>query len=243
MMMKTLLFSVILTLVSYEAIAADSIKPGTYVTEGAWGNLEVSSSSADSPMKFTIDVVGGNGHICNVEGEIRNNQAITEDKCVIQFEGHSDRVSVTVGKGFTDACREYCGARAWFPGDYFPVNPFCSKSLSIRGDFSLNYKSGKYRKARDLLMKLLSECERFTDWHIQAEIRNDLAITEYHLGDKTACLKALEPIKRTFIDDPAKTYIVFDPVEGDWATGMVKTTRFNWQKCGGVLPVYSDTNK
>ena len=242
-MRRVLLSIVVMTFLSNGASAADSIKPGSYITEGAEGTLEVSGLTPDTPMKFVIAVVGDNGHVCNVEGEIRNNQATTEDECIIKFEPHPDRITVIVSDVYTDACRNYCGARAWFPGDYFPVNPFCSRSLSIRSDFSLNYKSGKFKKARDLLVKLLSECERFTDWHIQTEIRNDLAITEYHLGDKTACLKALDPIKRTFIDDPAKTNIVFDPVEGDWATEMVKTTRFNWKKCGGELPVYSDSTK
>lgn len=239
---KTLLTLVCMALLSADVMAADSIAPGVYITEGNWGSMEVSRSAPDSPLKFTINAMGANGHSCDVEGEIQNNQATTEEKCVIQFEIHPDRLSVIVRPESNNVCHRHCGMRAWFPGDYFPVIPFCRQSKSIREEFSFNYKSGRYQKARDLLVELLGKCERFTDWQIQAEVRNDLAVTEFHLGDKTACLKALEPIKRAFIDDPDKTGVRFTPSDEEWGEAMMKTTRFNWKKCGGLPPVYSDSS-
>ena len=75
-------------------------------------------------------------------------------------------------------------------------------------------------------------------WYSQAEVRNDLAITEFRLGNKAACLKTLEPLKQ-FLEQG----IDFTPTDQEWGEAMVKTTRFNWQKCGGVLPPGSDASK
>ena len=70
-------------------------------------------------------------------------------------------------------------------------------------------------------------------WHTRAEILNDLAITEYHLGNKAACLKTLEPIKPQYIDDEP----YFTPIDVEWGENMTKITRYNWRKCGELLPI------
>ena len=156
-----------------------------------------------------------------------------EDQCVIHFEQKEDRVSVVVPEENNAACHRYCGARAWFAGDYFPVIPRCQQTESVRAEFLKSYKALKYVQARDVLIDYLQACERFTDWYNVTEIRNDLAITQFHLGDSEACLKSLEPIKRAFIDDPELTGRAFAPADQDWGENMVKVSRFNWQKCGG----------
>jgi hypothetical protein len=227
-------------LISTTVRADDSIKPGKYITEGNWGTLIVSTSTPDTPMEFTIDAWGANGHPCSVEGDIQNNLSVTADKCTIQFQTHPDRISVIVNPEFESACRNYCGTRAWFPGDYFPVDPFCEKTQNVREEFLHNYQSAKFQKARQLLVELLGKCERFTDWYTQAEIRNDLAITQFRLGSKADCLKAIEPIKNIFIDDPANTGVTFTPLDAEWGEKMMKITRFNWKKCGGATPTLFD---
>lgn len=236
---KTLIQLFVLAFMFTQVEASNTIVPGEYITERAWGSMKVSNSASGSPsLKFEIYAFGANGHMCEIADEIQNNQAITDDKCVIQFEQHQDRVSVIVDDKYYDACKNYCGSRAWFPGEYFPIIPNCRKTKSIRNEFSSKYKSANYQQARNLLIQHLNECERFTDWQTQAEVRNDLAITEFHLGDKAACLNALEPI-RIFVDDPAETGFALTPTDEEWGEAMKKTTRYNWKKCGGVLPVYS----
>lgn len=218
------------------SLAADSVPPGEYLTAGAWGSMRVEPAAPGRGLHFEITSVGGNGHTCELEGDILNGTAKLDDQCTIEFAVHPDRISVRAGQTSGDACRAYCGMRAGFEGDYYPVVPFCRTESAVREEFLRQYKAAQYRQARDTLQLLLTRCERFMDWHAQAEVRNDLALTEFRLRNKPACLKALEPLKRDLIDDPAKTGRVFAPVDEEWGKAMVKTTRFNWKKCGGVLP-------
>lgn len=227
-------------IISVNAFADEGIKPGNYVTEGNWGDLTVKLSGAD--LKFEINAVGSNAHTCEIEGVIRNQQGITEGGCVIQLVNKPDRISVVVSSEMQSQCREYCGMRAWFEGEYYPNVPYCNKTQKIRNEFLGFYKAKRYQEAKQALDELLGTCERFLTWHVQAEVRNDLAVTMLHLGDRGACLKALVPIKHTFIDDPAETGLVFTPVDEEWGEAMLKTTRFNWKKCGGVLPEYKQRN-
>lgn len=231
-----------LAALSSTALAGDKIKPGTYVTEGGWGSMTIKQEVGEPALKFSISTVGANAHTCEVEGEIQGNQSISEPvperKCLIRFMPSRGKVSVIVPDEFNEACHDYCGMRAWFPGDYYPEVPYCRKVEDLRKKFKRYYQSGKYEQARMVLIDLLSHCERFLDWQTQAGIRNDLAITEFHLHDTNACLKALAPIKRVFIDDPADTGLVFTPVDEEWGCAMTKGTRFNWRKCGGKLPAY-----
>ena len=222
---------IIIVFVSPEAIAADSITPGVYTTEGGWGNLDVSRATPDSPLSFSIFTTGTNAHMCQVEGAIRNNQGVATDKdCVIQFEIKRDRVTVNGGPG----CLAECGSNTIIDGDYFPQDTLCSNEQNIREEFKRQYQSGKYHQAQKLLTELLGKCESFMDWRSQTEIRNDLAVTDLHLGDKPACLKTLEPLKEWFIDDLSNTGRWFRPADEEWGNAMVKSTRFNWKKCGGT---------
>lgn len=222
----------IFAFISLEATAADSINPGTYTTEGGWGNLNVSRASPNSPLSFSIFTTGANAHMCQVEGEIRNNQGIaSKENCVIQFEVKRDRVTIKGGSG----CLDECGSNTIIDGDYFPQDSLCGDENNIREEFKRQYQSGKYHQAQKLLTELLGKCEGFMDWRSQTEIRNDLAITYLHLGDKPACLKTLEPLKEWFIDDLSNTGRWFRPADEDWGNAMVKSTRFNWKKCGGTF--------
>lgn len=224
------------------SLAAESVTPGEYLTEGAWGSMRVAPASPGRGQHFGITSVGGNGHTCELEGDILNGAAKLDDQCTLEFAVHPDRISVRSSRTSGDACRAYCGMRAGFEGDYYPVVPFCRTESAVRAQFLRQYKAAQYRQARDTLQRLLTRCERFMDWHAQAEVRNDLALTELRLRNKPACLKALEPLKRDLIDDPARTGRVFAPVDAEWGEAMVKTTRFNWKKCGGVLPPLSRSN-
>ena len=227
-------------ILAVNAYADEAIRPGDYVTEGSWGELTVKQSGTD--LKFAINAVGSNAHTCDLEGVIRKHQGITESGCVVQFVKKPDRISIIVDTEMEILCHRYCGMRAWFPGDYFQKNPQCNRASGIKDEFLKFYKAKRYQEAKQSLDGLLGTCERFLTWHFQAEVRNDLAVTLFHLGDRGACLKALEPIKHTFIDDPAETGLAFAPVDEEWGEAMFRTTRFNWKKCGGVLPEYKQRN-
>ena len=216
----------------------DSIPPGLYYNESGSATLAVTRSEPASPLTFKIKSKSPNGHLCNVSGVIKNNQAITEEKCVIQFNREPDSISVLAPDEFGEACRNHCGSgNTTFSDDFLITAPYCSSASLIQAEFSRNYKLAKYPKARDLLHELLSKCEQFMDWRTEASTRNDLAITEFRLKDNAACLKTLEPLKRDFIDDHDISEMSFryPMMDEDLVEAMIKTTRFNWKKCGGIL--------
>ena len=228
-----------------KAMPADTIPPGLYYNESGSATLAVARSDSAAALVFMIKSENPNGHACNVSGEIKNNQAITEEKCVIDFEKAPDRIYVNASEEFGDACRSHCGAgNTTFSDDFYLETPYCAKADSIRAEFLRHYKSAQYPKARGLLVELLSRCEQFMDWRTAASIRNDLAITEFRMKDSSSCLKALVPLKSDFIDDHDISEMSFryPYMYEDLVAEIVKTTRFNWKKCGGSLPDYSESN-
>ncbi|MDD4911462.1 MAG: hypothetical protein PHP57_04150 [Sideroxydans sp.] len=231
-----------------EVFAENATIPGAYEMEGAGGTLMVTGNEENHLQEFVIDTWGGNGHTCTLAGKMKGNLGVVDDdsdmkgdECTFLIESKADRISVSVSPEMEDSCRYYCGASAGFAGDYFTVDPYCKKTEDIRAEFLNRYETKNYEKAKNILAELLKRCERFMDWHNQAEVRNDLAVTELHLGDKKACLKTLQPIKPHFVDDPFESHMGFAPIDEEWGAEMTKTTRFNWQKCGGKLPKYSQT--
>ena len=219
---------------------ADYISPGLYYNESGSATLGIYHSATPAALFFTLNSKNENGHECNVGGQIVNNKAITEEKCVIQFIKTQDNISVTAPDEFGDACRNHCGAgNTTFSDDFLIAAPYCSSADHIQDEFSRNYKLAQYPKARDLLRVLLSKCERFMGWRTDASTRNDLAITEFRLKDNAACLKTLEPLKSDFIDDHDISEMSFryPLMDEDLVQAMIKTTRFNWKKCGGTLQI------
>ena len=226
-----------------ELHAAEIVPPGDYTTEGAWGGMTIGPADKRGTQTFEINSIGGNAHICNLGGEISRRQATTDAGCRIEFVVRPGEVAVAVRPGSEQQCREHCGARAGFNGDYYPKIAFCQKEKAVRADFLRLYQAKKFLEARDALRELLSRCGKFLYWYSDAEIRNDLAITEFRLGNAAACLQTLEPLRTTFVEDPEKTGRFFPPAHADWGEAMVKTTRFNWQKCGGALPPLSSATR
>jgi hypothetical protein len=215
------------------ANATDQISTGNYVTEGGWGSLTISRSTSNAPLSFEISATGANAHFCFGTGEIRGDKGIS-DECSIQLEQQKNKMLVKMIDG---GCG--CGMNVQVDGEYFREDSYCAKQKDIRDEFSQQYQAGQYKQAKKTLGQLLSRCDSFMDWHALAEIRNDLAITEFHLGNKAACLNLLEPIKKQFVDDPAQSGYWFRPADEVWGEATTKATRFNWKKCGGVLPKYS----
>ena len=56
---------------------ASSLKPGEYVTEGAWGDLSLRPGNGNS-LIFSIEATGGNMHVCSLDGEVNGGTATLE---------------------------------------------------------------------------------------------------------------------------------------------------------------------
>jgi len=220
--------------------AAQSISPGTYVTEGGWGTLIVHKDG-----RFRIQSIGTNGHSCDVEAVLKGMKATTSEGCSILFERSLDRVSVSPDARTEEACRNHCGMRAGFSGDYFAEVSVCRAQPvnQDRSRFAGLYRERKYREAVEVLGTLLNRCGRFLYWQSDAEVRNDLAVAYHHLHDDAACVGVLSPLRRTFVEDERVTARAFAPSDADWGEQMVKTTRFNWKACGGQVSEEDKTHE
>jgi hypothetical protein len=178
--------------------AADSLVPGQYIYTGGGGSLEVKRLT-DEKMHFTIATVGGNAHTCSLKGEIVNGEAslnvrVKNQKCVVSFRSTDGGISVSGGD--TEACRNFCGMRAMFDGVYLKPERGCSdiERHQRRQEFQRKYRGKDYLGAAPILEDILLRCKNVIDWLEEGHIRNDLAITLYHLGRSADCQKTLEPL-------------------------------------------------
>lgn len=224
----------LIALYTTPAAQAQSIPPGTYVTEGGWGTLVIQPGG-----KLQIDTMGANGHSCSLEATIQGMKALSADGCSIRLDRSLDRVSVSPDVNTEEVCRGSCGARAGFEADYFREIPACREEpvKRERERFGALYKGRKYREAAEVLSALLNRCGRFLYWlPEEPQVRNDLALTYHHLSDDAACLGVLSPLRRMFIEDERVSSRGFTPLDEEAGQAMVKVTRFNWESCGGQVP-------
>lgn len=208
--------------------AADAVRAGNY--ENPNGNLFV-SGSADS-LKFKVDAFGANGHTCSLEGDIHDNQAKLdgeEGMCVVTFDASVKGIDVHG----TDPCRFYCGMRARFDGMYFKPAAGCSSDERSRTHdaFKSSYAKKDYAAARAQLEPVLSQCASLLSWLETASIRNDLAVTLYHLHDRTACLSTLDPLAADAAKSDAGIRENFPPTDADDYLPLVKAARTNLKLC------------
>ncbi len=175
------------------------VEPGEYISKGGWGVLNV-KKSADGKLMFGIEAMGGNGHSCTLDGEIRQGVATLDamepgKPCVVKFSASPKGVEVTpTTEGMV--CQYFCGMRASFDGMYFSVPSGCrtAEVKAARKRFSDAYTKKDYAAARSYLQPVAENCEEFVGIWQAFDIRNDYAVTLYHLKEKAACLKTLEPM-------------------------------------------------
>jgi hypothetical protein len=188
--------------------------------------------------KLHIDSLGTNAHTCEVDGVLAGHQAKTSEGCLIDFEVSLDRLNVGANSTTDGQCRQHCGARAGFSGDYFREVPACRADpvKRDRARFQALYDDRRFREAAEVLGTLLNRCGRFLWWLEDVQVRNDLAVTYHRLGDNAACIGVLSPIRRAFVEDEKITGRAFPPAEAPDADPLVESTRFNWKSCGGQVP-------
>ena len=217
--------------------ASASLKPGEYVTEGAWGKLSLRPGNGRS-MLFAIEATGGNLNVCSLDGEVIGGKATLEgvdDKtpCIVTFSATGEGVSVTSSE--SSACSDYCGAGAFFEGLYLLPSARCASPAvaTARQSFKQLYDVRKYAEARAKLEPVLTLCSRTLPRTDEGRIRNDLAVTMHKLNDLSGCLLVLQPLlhEPKFVE--AELRQNYAPAEAELMAPIMRAVRTNLKLCGG----------
>lgn len=243
-MLRTILFFTLIVGTTPCSIAAPSQpRPGQYVLEGDSGTLTIRSDGSND-LYFQIETVGGNCHSCSVSGVIRGTTGHgdswtadgSDSKCDISFSYSSSSLVVTPITH--EACRAYCGARAGFDGAYRipPTNCTTGERQAQRDRFLQLYQAHRYPQATSTLQMLISQCREFMGWIETDEVRNDLALSQYHSGDFAQCLNTLNEtlVGNTKDEEQFKAGnngLYLTPCDFDNYIGVAKSTWYNKRLC------------
>lgn len=229
-----------------QSAPAQTLESGVYVSQdgGSWSRLEIQVAKKNKAQDFRISTMGQNGHTCEVSGELlnrvaRNKREADEPTCQSKIsitDAGLEFPSLFTAKG--DSCHSYfCGVRADYDGIYKKVPSQCLKLDDKRELFKLQYKSKNFRDAHATLTPLVERCTEYIFWVEATEWINDLAITRFHLGDLKGCRAVLEPLKENYILAIENQRGSPGITEEEWFNRISTAARFNWQKCGGKLPL------
>lgn len=214
---------------------ADSsgIRPGKYVTEGGWGDLSIVMK--DGRLSFAITSIGSNAHTCSLEGIIKDGRATLEafdegKPCIVTFQPKGYDIEVTDNEG---VCRYYCGVRASFTGLYLKPKAGCESTAiqKSRRKFKQLYDRKAYAQARSVLEPALWGCIRYINWMDVAWMRNDLAITQYKLGEYEECLRTLKPLEEDALKTDDELRASYPPAETDIMIPIARAARTNINLC------------
>ena len=100
-----------------------------------------------------------------------------------------------------------------------------------RDEFKDLYSRRDYSKASRTLTKILNGCTKTMWWLDLGSIRNDLAITQYHLHRPKDCLKTLEPLAADASLSDEDIRKNFAPTDADNYLPIVRATRTNLELC------------
>src|SRR6185312_45231 len=137
------------------AAAQSTPDPGEY--ESPNGDLSVKATAGST--SFEITTVGGNGHTCSLQGEIRSGKAQLEGNdgpCLVTFRAAEHGVEVSGNQ----ECRYWCGMRATFEGTFLAADAPCASKprAAVRKTFQRAYDRKDYAAARAALEPLLADC-------------------------------------------------------------------------------------
>ena len=210
-------------------VAGPAVEPGEYVYilgGSASGTMTVKSGS------FNIATIGGNCHACAIEGTFQGRVGIEKDegKCRIAVSGNKDALKLD-SSATAEACRDFCGMRAMFDGDYRRAPAACTdRQRQVRiGQAHKQYAAKDYDAARTTLRSLLSDCDPFMDWIERDKVRSDLAVTEYHRGDNTQCLAVLS--ETTAVKAQKDASLFLPPCDADNYASTSKAILYNQGLC------------
>lgn len=225
----------ILTLLTYPLQAAeDALPPGEYQTEAGWGYLRITSGT-DGAKTLLLESNGPNGHICGLDGKLVGDRGIIGEEradgtCFIRLMREGDAINVVSGH---ESCRDYCGYRAGFEGRYYKPAPGCELDAvkQTRATFKHLYDRKQYRKALDALAQVPKRCAKTLDEMQIPDITNDIAITQYKLGMRDACLKTLELLSKDAARSDEDILADYPPADGIARVESVKAARTNLRLC------------
>lgn len=234
--------SIVICLASASAGALAQIAPGEYVFEQGRGTLRITPGGSNA-FKFHITTVGGNFHICELDGMIRNNEARMEDSahdklpCIVTFTPQKN--GIAVASKHERACSYYCGVRAHFDGFYTLPAAGCAPTQvrRTRDQFKSAYDRKRYAEALVLLKPVLEKCGSLLSEYDEGWVRNDLAITYYLAGDMGACRETLlrwVDLART-PDEQIKDG--YPPSDAEEMLRLARATRANMRICGAPVAV------
>lgn len=227
------------SVISYFGIVkAESIIPGEYLIEGGGGYLDIKPSKVKH-YPFHISTVGANFHTCELEGVIEDSRAVLEGLdedtvCTVEFSPSHGSIKVS---GNYYECRGYCGLRAGFFGTYILPTAQCTQSgiEKSQQQFANLYRAKSYAKALSKLTPVLTECSETLHWIDSGNIRNDIAITQYHLGRLEECKKTLGPVLEDAYGNEDELRENLAPSDFDVFLPIAKAAWHNKKLCDGSV--------
>jgi hypothetical protein len=201
---------------------------GEYVLNyRGWGTLQVQPRG-----KFKIETIGSNAHTCELDGVIVNGKSKLENStCEVSFKVAGQDVEIATNEA--SACSDFCGARAWFNGLYKRPPPLCtSKSIaSSQRQFKKEYVAKNYATALAVINPIATQCNQFLHWIDSAWVLNDLALTQFKLGDRAACIKTLQGLASDAAKSDDEIKESYPPSDSDAYLPVVQATRTNLRLC------------
>jgi hypothetical protein len=197
-------------------------------------------SLEDGKMSFSIESVGGNGHICSVTGSIDGTTGTAEDEGTANPE--TCKIAFVVGRSFIQVksssgdCRYYCGARAGFDGTYWIPPAACqSEQRGKRHEvFTARYREKQYAQAYAMLKAQFDQCVRFFNWIEIDGNRNDLAVTAFHLGRSGECRQILNKTIAAKYRSKEELREFMPPTDFDNYLPVAEATWHNKKLCSGA---------
>jgi len=213
--------------------------PGEYVASGGWAVLRVTRVAGDA-AQFSIRSEGANGHACALNGALRDGHVLVSNlppasACVVHFATRGRAVDVSTNAD--PSCQpSFCGVRAGFTGQYLRTPPGCSTAerRQIGDDFKHAYDGKNFGAAQSQARRLLDGCADTMDWNERSRLRNDLAVTEYHLGHYTECIGVLQPLAEDAARTDAELRERLPPADYENDLPIVQAARTNLGLCEGL---------
>ena len=220
------------------ASAADAgptqIQPGEYITERGWGHLQV-TQNAKGALAFVLQTYSGED-VCDLKGEIKKGKGIARSPnakaCSVAFKPGASALDVAAAT--PDACKNFCGYNGGFEGTYLKVAKGCGvdEIAQTRLTFKQQYQLKQYKAALATLSPVLDNCAATLAFDEEGDIRNDVAITQYHNGLKAQCLKTLEPYAEDArLDDDQVAVGDWPQAQADMYLDILKAARTNIGLC------------
>jgi len=176
--------------------------------------------------------------MCSIAGAVeglrgRADAQPADPVCWIDFKVDKGRIGVS-SKTY-DACREFCGMRAWFEGDYLLPPAGCTgkEREARKKPFLTYYKSHDYANALDAVNGLYTQCKDFLNWIEIDAVRNDIAVTQLHLGQRAACQDILKDALGVRYPNKEALQENLPPTDFDSYLPVAKATWFNLRQCSG----------